>query len=707
VHPSVLTRTILERCAGGAFYPGIEATSITRDPKLYAEAFRFDHDTLQAGDITKYMACPWQADFYECRGWWWPAQRPDDVVLEDAFKEIFSEFKAEETGDLAGTFERALMNRASWDRSVGEGSPRPSDTFILNVLFPFSKEQQNNESADAYIDRIAKKWASLLVGRAAPEGTPWRQQYLIQEFLDTYSGRYYHLRAPEPAKALSQSKLRSKYPKLVDRYQIQTLEDLQRCWRDADRDQDPDIAAALDDIVGLYTQATSASLVDQIGEMLKHHPSYPKNAGSPGSAAPLHAILTDIANETADKIDQAHPGEVRLNSPIYRRYGPVELRAAMRDLVYLANTQRNGDNGMVHDWRTLGFVVSRTAQLEDGKTLTVHVETERGKYDGASPRDQFYALLNIQDFPDFPAETINIVNAGLDYAQSVIDSTTVNDPAHPEKSVVYDDVGFRAKLDEIYEILRARARNFDIYYRLRSINRHASVRAILDRAPFNQCDGAWLRHIAEAGPGDEVRSLLFEIWSDEIGNGNPSLHHGNLYTTLLESLGMRLPAITTRAYANYADIPPESYVNPVFQLAISLNSDRFYPELFLEWEVLSLQTGVMLNDYLGIDTQFWRMHIGIDNATNGHGAKARDAIIMYLDKVRQEGGEAAVQAHWARIWRGFVAFDIVGSNMYGSDTDILRRRPPNAAARIAEIMERKRRYGSQNHLNMRIGPQPD
>ncbi len=62
--------------------------------------------------------------------------------------------------------------------------------------------------------------------------------------------------------------------------------------------------------------------------------------------------------------------------------------------------------------------------------------------------------------------------------------------------------------------------------------------------------------------------------------------------------------------------------------------------LFLEWEVLSLQTGVMLNDCLGIDTQFWRMHVGIDNATNGHGAKARDAIIMYLDKVREEGAKA-------------------------------------------------------------------
>jgi L-Lysine epsilon oxidase N-terminal/L-lysine epsilon oxidase C-terminal domain/Iron-containing redox enzyme len=709
VHPSVLTRTVLQRCAGGAFYPGIEATAITRDPKLYAEAFRFDHDVLQAGDVTKYMACPWQADFYECRHWWWPAQRPDDVVLEDAFKEIFSEFSAEETGDLAGSFERTLMNRASWDRSVGEASPRPSDAFLVNLLFPFSKEQQEQESADDYVEHMSNKWASLLVKNAAAHGSPWRQQYLIQEFLDTYSGRYYHLRAVDPAKVLTLSKLRSKYPKLVDRYQIKTPEDLQSCWRDADRDRDEDISVALEGILDLYAHAISTSLVDQISGMLKHHPSYPNNAGTAGSAAPLHAILTDIENETVDKIDQAHPGEVRLNSPIYRRYCSVELRDAMRDLAYLDNTGRNGDNGMVQDWRRLGFVVKRIAQLDNGKSLSIQIETERGKYDRANPRDQFYALLNIQDFADFPPESINIVNAGLDYAQSVIDSTTIVDPLHPESKIIYDDVGFRAKLDEIYEILRARGRNYDIYYALRSSSRETSLRGILDRSPFNQCDGAWLRHIAEAGPGDEVRSLLFEVWSDEIGNGDPALHHGNLYTTLLESLGMRLPAITTRAYASYSDIPTESYINPVFQLAISFNSDRFYPELlgmtlFLEWEVLSLQTGVMLNDYLGIDTQFWRMHVGIDNATNGHGAKARDAVILYLDKARQEGGEAAVQTHWARIWRGFVAFDVIGSNMYGNDTDIARRRPGNAAASISEIMDRKQRYGSQNHLDIRIGP---
>jgi L-lysine epsilon oxidase-like protein len=100
-----LTRAVLENCVGGALSPGIEVTWIARDPAIFAEAFRirakvpapdplslgFDPESgLEPGDLTRYMALPWQADFNECGKqriagrviWWWPAQRPTTVFLE-------------------------------------------------------------------------------------------------------------------------------------------------------------------------------------------------------------------------------------------------------------------------------------------------------------------------------------------------------------------------------------------------------------------------------------------------------------------------------------------------------------------------------------------------------------------------------------------------------------------------------------------------
>ena len=112
-----LDQASLENCVGGAFCPGIEMTWICRNTTIYmplaanpslSDAFRIRHKDLKGGltltngadndysaglepgDIIKYMAQPWQADFNECsiqpipgpngpNYWWWPAQRPYSV----------------------------------------------------------------------------------------------------------------------------------------------------------------------------------------------------------------------------------------------------------------------------------------------------------------------------------------------------------------------------------------------------------------------------------------------------------------------------------------------------------------------------------------------------------------------------------------------------------------------------------------------------
>jgi hypothetical protein len=79
-------------------------TWISRNEAIYSAPFRialrkhvpdplslgFDPKAgMEPGDITRYMAVPWQADFNECSSqpivgrvlWWWPAQRPEFVYL--------------------------------------------------------------------------------------------------------------------------------------------------------------------------------------------------------------------------------------------------------------------------------------------------------------------------------------------------------------------------------------------------------------------------------------------------------------------------------------------------------------------------------------------------------------------------------------------------------------------------------------------------
>ncbi|MBR1154273.1 LodA/GoxA family CTQ-dependent oxidase [Bradyrhizobium sp. JYMT SZCCT0428] len=90
INPEGLDRASLTQGVGGGFFPGIEAGIITTYTELYQAPFRitrepFEHDgrawAPSPGFLTRNMACPWQADFWECK-WqgpdsiWWPAQRP-------------------------------------------------------------------------------------------------------------------------------------------------------------------------------------------------------------------------------------------------------------------------------------------------------------------------------------------------------------------------------------------------------------------------------------------------------------------------------------------------------------------------------------------------------------------------------------------------------------------------------------------------------
>lgn len=76
--PSSLDKAALDLAIGAPFYPGIEITHIVWDLSTYNyQPFRINTG-MDAGDITKHMAIPWQADFLACAEDWWPTARPDD-----------------------------------------------------------------------------------------------------------------------------------------------------------------------------------------------------------------------------------------------------------------------------------------------------------------------------------------------------------------------------------------------------------------------------------------------------------------------------------------------------------------------------------------------------------------------------------------------------------------------------------------------------
>ena len=156
-----LQRAALEPCVGGAFHPGIEMSWIATKPELYADAFRINSATYGPGDISKYMALPWQADFYACSNNWWPAARPDDVIPEADFDESDKAWLPGQPPVAEG-----LEGRVRWDRGLGVTTlfRRPWNNPAEAVDDPRDSERRG-------CDDMVRYWSEL--GFVVPRATRW------------------------------------------------------------------------------------------------------------------------------------------------------------------------------------------------------------------------------------------------------------------------------------------------------------------------------------------------------------------------------------------------------------------------------------------------------------------------------------------------------------------------------------------------------
>jgi len=182
---------------------------------------------------------------------------------------------------------------------------------------------------------------------------------------------------------------------------------------------------------------------------------------------------------------------------------------------------------------------------------------------------------------------------------------------------------------------------------------------VLQGAPDNLVDGAWLQRITRDGPGSEVHRLLYEIYWDEIGRGDTTKSHSNIYSDLLRSLGFQLPSCWSAEFAFSPLFVDEAFYVPAFRLAISEFPQTLLPEivgvnLVSEFHGLGSNALDRVDELhsLGFDETFSRIHIADDNVELGHSAKARDAVLFLMDHADRLG---AIELTWRRVLSGITA----------------------------------------------------
>jgi hypothetical protein len=339
---------------------------------------------------------------------------------------------------------------------------------------------------------------------------------------------------------------------------------------------------------------------------------------------------------------------------------------------------------LVKEWQHLGFVAPYPGRVgTPGSPDELLMEQYRGLYLG-SLADYFHRLVNFEENLDFTPKALEIACQFLGdakfgaeefyvpfrYTPAAFDERLDRIYSERVREVMYNPVAWESGRIAWNAVADYDDNDEPVWKQRRFDVGRFSDAALRERfrqfAPENLTDGAWLQNITLAAPLGAVLSRLTAIWFDEVGGGQMALNHANIYAGLMQSLNIYLPPVTSPEFIGQ-DFVPSAFLSPVFQFCVGRFPKRFLPELlgmtlFMEWEATPISTAIAnMMAERHFDPQYYRMHAGIDNVNAGHGALAKEAVKLYLDAKQHEGGDAIVQEHWQRIWRGYVAWATLGN----------------------------------------------
>jgi hypothetical protein len=223
---------------------------------------------------------------------------------------------------------------------------------------------------------------------------------------------------------------------------------------------------------------------------------------------------------------------------------------------------------------------------------------------------------------------------------------------------VYTPTAFARHVAQIHQTEIAKHQPFKPPPKLR---RDDYIFGIRQFAPAILVDGCWLQTTGDAALQDSrLHRLLQRIYAEELGEGRRDWNHPKIYRDLLNELAIDLPPTETEAFAQHPSFLDSAFDLPCHLLSIARWPRSYLPELLglnLAIELSGLGAGYLR---LAAELRHWNinplivtLHQSIDNLATGHAAMACEAIQLYLDEMQATGGEAAVQAHWQRIWSGY------------------------------------------------------
>ncbi|RFU25077.1 hypothetical protein B7463_g11256, partial [Scytalidium lignicola] len=195
-------------------------------------------------------------------------------------------------------------------------------------------------------------------------------------------------------------------------------------------------------------------------------------------------------------------------------------------------------------------------------------------------------------------------------------------------------------------------------------NQQAAGDWLREIAPLKLVDGAWLGHLNKITMPFSLRQIVKQTWqvfTEELGNGNRDQHHVKIFEELLVAFEPDLPSPTTKAilHPRYRLGNLKYWRAAVAQLLVSLFPHDFLPEILgfnMHFECLQLDTMQAVKELseVGLNAYYFLLHVSIDNGHSGHTAMAMTSVVDYIWHVAETEGEVAAEMAWKRIQAGYI-----------------------------------------------------
>ena len=329
-----------------------------------------------------------------------------------------------------------------------------------------------------------------------------------------------------------------------------------------------------------------------------------------------------------------------------------------------------------------------------GATTYAVKEGKRGKATSKRPpyrtggstidyRSLYYKLQNIEDHQDILPGARDLLISLLSDANT----TTAYDKGQGQGIFAirsYTD-------DKLFSFLRTSHQEVEVSYqryiqnrrsgspRILVSNRQHAAEVLTRLAPLKLVDGAWLGHINNINTPFAHRRVTKQLWqilSEELGDGILSFHHTYIYKDMLKGLEVKLLEPYERSFgevmANTND--RRVFKAAVVQLLISLFPQEFLPEIIgfnLHSEGLSFETMTLARELqeLKIDAQYFLLQVSMNNAHSGHAMMAACTVAQYLVLVVRDEGPEAAEIAWRRVQAGYALSKHLGDGIESAVTE--------------------------------------